>query len=144
MKRVLSLLLCLVIGVGCMTIASAATLADEAREPPPLSRFTYIFYTETNISISGGKAICVGSLTGYQGTTTKVAITLTLQRKLATSSIWTDYYNHPKQTFNSYRGTASFTKNVVKGYQYRTKAVYIAYAGTKSETFTQYSGALSY
>jgi len=132
------------LGLGCMTLASAATLADEAIETPTQLRMAYIDNTQTLISISGGKAICVGSIAGYQGTTTKVVITLILQRKLASNSTWTDYYSDPPQTFNSYRGTASLTKDIVKGYQYRTKAVYTAYAGAKYETLTQYSGALSY
>lgn len=144
MKRILSALLCLVIGFGCMTLVSATTPADEARELSAPTRMAYVSETRTNIGISGGKATCTGSLTGYQGTTTKVEITLTLQRKLATSNIWSDYYNHPKQTFNTYKGVASFTKDIVKGYEYRTKAVYTAYAGTKYETFTEYSGALAY
>ena len=100
--------------------------------------------TQTLIEINGGNATCVGSIAGHSGTTTKVEVTLTLQRKLASSSTWSNYYNHPKQTFNSFKGTATFTKAVVKGYQYRTKAVYVAYAGSKSETLTAYSSALAY
>ena len=148
MKRLLSLVLCLILGLGCMTFASAAAYAGPAAEAepndPPPQRMAYTHQTITQISISGGKAICVGNITGYQGLTTKVDITLTLQRKLATSSTWSDYYNHPKQTFNTYCGTASFSKDIVSGYQYRTKAVYTAWAGTKYETFTEYSGAMAY
>jgi hypothetical protein len=149
MKRFLSLALCLILGLSCMTLASAAASADLAAEvaindPPPPTRMAYTHQTITQISISGGKAICVGTLTGYQSITTKVEITLTLQRKLASSSTWSDFYNHPKQTFNDYRGTANFSRDIVKGYQYRTKAVYTAWSGTKSETFTEYSGAMSY
>jgi len=149
MKRILSLLLCLVLCLGYMTLASAAAFVEpeatdvELKDPPP-QRMSYTNATQTLIGISGGQAICVGSLTGYQGTTTKVEITLTLQRKLSSSNTWTDYYNHPKQTFNSYKGTAQCTKDIIAGYQYRTKAVYTAYAGTKYETFTEYSGAMSY
>lgn len=144
MKRLLSVLLCMALVFGCATLVSAATSFDEVKEPPIQVRTAYTNSFKTLISISGGQATCVGSLTGYQGTTTKVEITLTLQRKLASSSTWSDYYNHPKQTFNTYCGTASFSKAVVSGYQYRTKAVYTAYAGTKYETFTEYSGAMAY
>lgn len=148
MKRFFSLVLCLILGLGCMTLVSAAAPADLTAEAeildPPIQRLAYTLETKTLISISGGKAHCTGSLTGYQGITTKVDITLTLQRKLASSSTWTNYYNHPKQTFNSYRGTATFSKDIVRGYQYRTRAVYTAWAGTKSETFTEYSGAMAY
>ena len=147
MKRLLSLVLCVILGIGCVVPASAAAPADLATEvelDPPILRMSYTHQTVTQISISGGKAICVGNITGYKGTTTKVEITLTLQRKLASSSTWSNYYNHPKQTFNTHCGTVSFSKDIVKGYQYRTKAVYTAYAGTKYETFTEYSGAQAY
>jgi len=143
MKRLLSLALCLVLSFGCMTLVSAATPTEAETAPSP-QRMAYTSHTQTAISISGGKAICVGSLTGYKGITTKVEITLTLQRKLASSNTWSDYYNHPKQTFNDYCGTATCTKDIVSGYQYRTKALYTAYAGSNYETFTEYSGALSY
>ncbi|MCL2301280.1 MAG: hypothetical protein FWC27_14150 [Firmicutes bacterium] len=143
MKRLLALALCLVLGLGCMT-AAYATEFSSANDPPTQTRMAYVSNTITSITISGGKANCLGDLTGYKGITTKVEITLTLQRKLATSNTWTDYYNHPKQTFINYYGTASFSKDIVKGYQYRTKAVYTAWAGTKYETFTEYSGAVSY
>ena len=97
MKRLLSLVLCIIIGIGCMISASAAAVANPAVEAapndPPPQRMAYTHQTITQISISGGKAICVGNLTGYQGTTTKVEITLTLQRKLASSSTWSNYYS---------------------------------------------------
>ena len=145
MKRILSALLCLVFCLGGMTFAFAAMPVEaEAAEPPTIMRMSYTNNTTTLISIVNGQAICVGTLAGYQGITTKVEITLTLQRKLASSSTWTDYYNHPKQTFNDWRGTASCTRDIVKGYQYRTKAVYTAWSGTKYETFTEYSGAMAY
>ena len=148
MKRLLSLVLCLTLGLGCMTLASATAYGGSAAEAepnnPPPQRLSYTNATQTLIGISGSKATCIGSLTGYQGITTKVEITLTLQRKLSSSSTWSDYYNHPKQTFNDYRGTATCTKDIVRGYQYRTKAVYTAWSGTKSETFTEYSGAMAY
>jgi len=148
MKRFLSLALCLILGLGCMTLASATAYGDPTTEAtpqdPPPQRLSYINATQTLIGISGSKATCIGSLTGYQGITTKVEITLTLQRKLASSNTWSDYYTHPKQTFNDYRGTATCSRDIVKGYQYRTKAVYTAWSGTKSETLTAYSGATAY
>lgn len=143
MRRIFSVLLSLVIGLSCMVLASATTFA-ETNEPPPQLRMLYIGGTETLISISGSNAICVGSLTGYQGVTTKVEITLTLQSKLSSSSTWTNFYCHPKQTFNDFRGTVSVSTGIVKGYQYRTMVVYTAYSGTKYETLTQYSGVATY
>jgi len=130
MKRIFTLLLCLLLGLSFATLSSA--------------RLSYINDATTNIGPSGGQAISVGVCNGYQGITTKVEITLTLQRKLASSSTWTDYYTAPKQTFNNYHGAAQLIRNMEKGYQYRTKAVYVAYSGTKSETLTGYSGAISY
>jgi len=145
MKRLFALALCFLLVFSCMMVASATTTsADEANTSPTPTRWSYINNTTTSIGISGGKAICAGSITGYKGITTKVEITLTLQRKLASSSTWDDFYNHPKQIFNDYCGTASFSKAIVSGYQYRTKAFYTAYSGSSSESLTQYSSVVSY
>jgi len=144
MKRLLLVLLCLAVGIGGVTIMSAAVPAEEAREAPVQTRMSYVNSTLTSISIVNGQAICVGTLIGYQGVTTKVEITLTLQFKTASSSTWSDYYKHPKQTFNTWRGTASCSPAVVRGYQYRTKALYTAYSGVKFESFIEYSPTQSY
>lgn len=125
-------------------IAASATNTDAREADSPPSRLSYISMTVTNIGISGGQASCTGSIDGYKGTTTKVVITLYLERKLASSSTWTTYASSSPQTFNSYTGTYTMSKTVVKGYQYRVRAEYVAYAGSASEKLTGYSSVVAY
>jgi hypothetical protein len=140
---ILSLVLVLCIGAaGAIGVCGTGNDAREA-DPPP-TRLSYIMMTATSISISGGQASCTGSITGYNGTTTKVVITLYLERKLASSSTWSTYASDPSQTFNSFYGQYTMKKSVVKGYQYRVRAVYKAYAGSNSETLTGYSSVVAY
>jgi len=142
-RAVLSLALVLCLGAaGTIVVGATNVDAREAESIP--TRLSYTNLTATSISISGGQATCLGHITGYNGTTTKVEITLYLERKLASSSSWSTYASGTKQTFNSYSGTYQMKKAVVSGYQYRTRAVYTAYAGSKSETITGYSNVVSY
>jgi len=129
-----------------MTLASATTGPAAEADPndPPPQRLSYISTATTSISVSGGQASCTGSIVGYYGTTTKVEITLYLERKTASGSTWTTYASDPKQTFNSFTGMYTMKKSVISGYQYRVRAVYTAWAGTKSETLTGYSSVMSY
>jgi len=132
MKRFLSVLLC-----SLLLLSLAAPLVS--------ARFSYTNYTDTGIGIVSGKAIGVGDLEGYQGITTKVEITLTLQRRLKGTTGWSTYVSGTKQTFNNWYGTSSLSKaSIDKGYEYRTKAVYVAWSGSKSETITDYSPAMGY
>jgi len=127
---ILSLALALSIGV-------AGTVAAHAR-------LSYINMTTTVLSVSSGQATCVGSVSGYKGTTTKVVITLHLERKLASSSTWTTFASDPAKTFNDWTGTYQMKKTVTSGYQYRVRAVYTAFAGSASETLTGYSSVVSF
>lgn len=142
MKKICSaiLVLAMVFGVGVM--GTTAVSATEAIEIMPFLSYTSI--TSTGVGISGGQVVCVGHISGYKGTTTKVEMTVYLERKLASSSTWSTYASSSKQTFNDYTGTYQMKVTAVKGYQYRTRAVYVAYAGTKSETITGYSSVTSY
>jgi hypothetical protein len=145
-SAILSVALVLCMGVMGTLAVNAVAVNDsvfDVANPPP-TRLSYISNTVTSISISGGQATCLGHVTGYNGTTTKVEITLYLERKLASSSTWSTYASDPKQTFNSYSGTYQMKKSVVSGYQYRVRAVYVAWAGSKSETLTGYSSVVSY
>jgi hypothetical protein len=141
---VLSLALVLCVGaVGTVTV-NAADVSEIAEGVPPIHQLAYINATLTSIGVSGGQATCVGHISGYPGLTTKVTITLYLERKKASSNNWTTFANSTTQTFNSYSGTYQWKKAIDKGYQYRTRAVYVAYAGSKSEVLTGYSSVVAY
>ena len=97
--------------------------------------YEYTSYNKANLDISGGQATCESTISGYSGITTKVTITMYLEKKTlwwwSTQASWTG-------TFNSYRGALS--KNyAVGGGTYRVRAVYVAYSGSNSETITGYS-----
>jgi len=143
--RLAILSLALALSIGTAGVITAGATNHDAREAdPPPTRLSYIMTTVTNISISGGQANCTGSITGYYGTTTKVEITLYLERKLAASSTWTTYASDPKQTFNTFCGQYTMNKPVVSGYQYRVRAEYVAYAGSAYEKLTGYSNVVTY
>ncbi len=105
-----------------------------------LPLFAYTRSTYTSLSILSGTASCVTSLTGYQGTTTNVEITMYLEKRFLffwlTETSWSG-------TFNSYSGSM-YEQHSVSGGTYRVKAVYVAYNGTASETITEYSSTVTY
>jgi len=147
MEKVISGILCmafLLLGA----ISSQALTFDEAGigmvdfDQPP-SRLSYIGTANTTLNISGGQALCEGTVTGYSGITTKIVIALYLERKTASATTWTTIANGSK-TVNSYIGAYQLKAAVTSGYQYRVRAVYTAYSGTKSETLTSYSRIVTY
>jgi len=145
MKKAISGILCLVILVlGAISAQAASISADAAVPPPPQFRWSYINTIKTTLVISGGQASCTGTVTGYNGITDKVEITLYLERKLASSSVWSSSASDPKQTFNSFFGMYTMKKAATSGYEYRVRAVYTAYSGSNSETVTGYSNTVMY
>lgn len=138
-KKLLSILLSVITLLSFGTIANAQEITTDATgEIQP-----YYSYTSNHVAdivISNGQAICESTITGYSGTTTKVTITMYLEKKTlwwwSTETSWTG-------TFNSYRGVLS-KSHAVGGGTYRVKAVYVAYSGSKSETITGYSSEVKY
>jgi len=145
MKKAISGILCLVLLALGAVYAQATSISDDAAESaPPQLRWSYINTIKTSLVISGGQASCTGTVTGYNGITTKVEITLYLERKLASSNTWSPYANEPKQTFNSFYGMYTMKEAATTGYEYRVRAVYTAYSGSNSETVTGYSSVVKY
>jgi len=141
MKKTLSILLAIILAVtlSVSVYALPTESAAENEESPP-TRFSYINVTATVLTFSGGKAVCGGSISGYNGTTTKVEIELTLQRRTLLL-FWSDEVTG-RQTFNTWRGNYELAPrpSVSSGTTYRVKAVYTAWAGSNKETHTTYSG----
>lgn len=102
--------------------------------------YNYISDSTTSIKKLDGQVQCIASLTGYKGTTTKIVITITLQKKILL--FWDDVKTWTK-TYETYYGTLSKTSDVSGG-TYRFKAVYKVYSGTKSETITKYSNSIQF
>ena len=142
MKKVISgILAVLILMLGAVSAYAAAPVEAEVNQPQ--TRLSYINMTTTTLGISGGQAICDGCVIGYYGTTTKVKIELYLERKLATASTWSPYADGSK-TVDYYMAGYEMPVAVVKGYQYRVRAVYTAWAGKNSEMLTSYSGTVAY
>ena len=104
----------------------------------PLSLYTRNIYT--GLDINSGNAMCTASLTGYQGVTTKIEITMYLEKRFLffwfTDTSWS-------ATF--YSNNALMNRQCsISGGTYRVKAVYVAYSGTASETMTEYSETVAY
>lgn len=102
-----------------------------------------LLYTEgtyTSLGITSGDALCIASLTGYEGVTTRIDITVYLQKRVllfwTTDTSWSD-------TFYDYEASM-YELHIVPSGTYRVKAVYVAYSGSNKETITEYSPTVTY
>ena len=125
LKRILSLVMCLVLTCG-MTIAVSAESSENQVQP----RYSYTNTIGATLTKSSGKALCVGNVNGYSGTTTKIVLTMTLQKKTlllfwSTEQEWTT-------TVNSYKAALSKTVSVDSG-TYRVKVEAKVYSGSNYE-----------
>ena len=155
-KKIVALLLVVGLLASFWVIANAESsersepngnnfVAERERVDDPVgpTRMAYISSYHVALLISGsGVATCTSSLTGYSGTTTKVTITIYLEKKGFLGLYWSDVTSW-SQTFNDYRGTLSKDYTVGKG-TYRTRTVFTAYKGSASETVTAYSSQVKY
>ena len=57
-------------------IASAETVDNQVQP-----RYTYTSGISATLTNSNGKAMCAGNVDGYSGETTKIVLTVTLQKK---------------------------------------------------------------
>lgn len=138
-------MLVIVFAFSAMATVSAQSI-DEGTNQVPISIAPYTAYTKstsTNLTVSSGQASASAKFTGYPGTTTKVSITMTLQKQGFLGLYWSDVASWT-QTLNSYNATMGKSYGGLSGGTYRVKAVYTAYSGSASETFTEYSGNVKY
>lgn len=124
-KKILALVMCLVLMCG-MTIAVSAESSENQVQP----RYSYTSGISSTLRDSNGKALCVGNVEGYSGTTTKIILTMTLQKKTlllfwSTEQEWTT-------TVSSYKAALSKTVSVDSG-TYRVKVEAKVYAGSNYE-----------
>lgn len=135
MKRLLTVcfvISLLLVGSVCVTYASVGDIDVMADN-----------YNTANakLSISNGTATISGTIIGTRGVTTKATVHLYLQQYR--DGEWTNY----KDWLESNDGKdciVSKTISVPKGYTYRAKASCYAYAGSKCEHVTKYSGEVQY
>lgn len=101
--------------------------------------YEYTYSVLPSLSISGEKAACTTVVSGYSGTTTKIQIKMTLQKRFL---FWWNEEESWSSTTNGYSATLYKTAAVDSG-TYRVKAEITVYSGSKSETITQYSAEKS-
>ncbi len=139
-KKIFSMLLCLVFFLLTMTFGVSAKMVQEEEEEIQVQpRYSYTVSTGTSLYMSNGSLICHGEVEGYYGVATKVTITLRLQKKVL---FWWSDEQEWTETYNQYYGSSTKSKANPKGGTYRTEAVYTVYSGSSSETITGYSSEL--
>ena len=142
---ILSLAIALCIGVTGVVAANAAETTSQNAAVPIMPLLNFINRTTTMIRVeTNGRVTMTGSITGYNGLTTRVSITLHLEHRPNASSAWRTVASEPTRTFNSFTGTHQAVRTVTARGQYRTRAVYRAYAGTRVETLTAFSGIATF
>lgn len=124
LKKILALVMCLVLMCGMGVVASAET-AENKVQP----RYSYTNIITATLTNSGGKALCGADVEGYSGTTTKIVITMTLQKK---TLLWWSEVEEWTTTSNTFYATLVKTATVDSG-KHRVKVEATVYSGSNSE-----------
>lgn len=124
---------------------SAADVDDIAKADSPLFSImlSYTSSTITNFRISNGTGIGLASVDGYEGKVTQIKIYSYIQRYANSNNGWVNYDNWIDSTTNYYLDV-SHTSSLMKGYDYRFKAVYYVYSGNDYERLIDYGPTLHY
>ena len=138
-KKVFSVFLCSVLLLLTMSVGVGAQSVDEDSNQQIQPRYSYTNDTFQDIYVSNGMIACHGSVEGYSGVTTKVTITLYLQKK---TLFWWSDEEEWSTSYNRYYGSFTGKVTLPESGTYRTKAVYTVYSGSSSETITGYSSEL--
>lgn len=123
-KKILALVMCVVLMCGTGLIASAETTENQVQP-----RYSYTNIISATLANSSGKALCIGNVTGYNGTTTKIVVTMTLQKK---TLLWWSEVKEWTITANTYYCDISKTVSVDSG-THRVKVEAKVYAGSNYE-----------
>ncbi|HOB19355.1 MAG TPA: hypothetical protein PKO35_01460 [Candidatus Atribacteria bacterium] len=140
------MIVCLItiLPIGTVNAAEMSAGTVTTFVPDITIQMAYTSFMRTDLSITAsGTAYCAAVFDGYPGITTKVTITMTLQKKGFLGLWWTEVATW---TDTFYKPYASVQHNYygLSGGTYRVKGVYTAYSGSNSETHTAYSRELSY
>lgn len=132
-KKILSVVMVVVLccSLGSTANAQSISTSDSSVQP----RYSYTSTVSTTLTSSSGNARCGTSVLGYDGITTKIKITMTLQKK---TLLWWSKVETWTTTANDYVASIAKTVSVDSG-KYRVKAEIVTYSGSASESITQYS-----
>ncbi|MBE6784952.1 MAG: hypothetical protein E7538_01785 [Ruminococcaceae bacterium] len=139
MKKLFSLLLCVVVLITCCVCQSGAV--DEKVFIPDTLNYSL---TEPVYSQGEGRAtgliLAYGMLLSVSGNTLRLQAEtnclasvvkcgfkdFTLQRKKLTSTVWSNYYEYGDIFFDTFAANVNTTLNVSSGYQYRISCKHYA------------------
>ncbi len=136
-KKILSVVMVVVLccSLGLTTNAQSVSKSETSNDSSVQPRYSYTSSISTTLTNSSGKATCGTVVKGYSGTTTKIKVTMTLQKK---TLFWWSEAETWTTTVNDYY--LSFYKTVsVNSGKYRVKADIVVYSGSASESITHYS-----
>lgn len=147
LKKLISLLLSIILLCSVSTVAYAQSpntiqpkeTVQSETDIMPCFEYTNTTYAALNIS-NDGTATCLASLNGYSGTTTKIVIKMTLQKRTV---LWWSAQESWTTTINNWYGSLTKTASVGSG-KYRVKAEFTVYSGSNSEEITTYSQETEY
>lgn len=129
MKRILSVIFVFIVSVTMLTISVSAA------EVGIKTLYTNSF--SSTLTVSGTTATCKSKLNGYNGVTTKIVISQTLQKKNSSGN-WTNVKTS-STTINSFVGSLTKSYSGLSSGTYRVKSVFTVYSGSNYETLTKYS-----
>lgn len=124
--------------VNAEGVAHPTTIANNISGIQPY--YEYANIVTATLSKSNGKAVCNANVIGYNGTTTKIKITMTLQKK---TLLWWSTVDEWTTTVNSYQAVFSKTRAVNSG-KHRVKVCAIVYSGSNSETININSATVEF
>lgn len=136
-KKVLSVILCVVLCFTMQTVMFAKTVGGSAIISP---MFVNVNSVSASLAFSGDTAYITGMVTGSSGVT-KITANVMLQRK--NGSTWENVTSWSSTT-NSSTMIISKSATATKGYTYRARLDVTATAGNTSENITQYSKEVSH
>lgn len=140
MKKVISTIISVVIML-CLSLTAFAE--PELQTPSDTDISVCYLYTDKisgTLSISNKTATCKSTVRGISGSTTKIVITQTLQKKSGSS--WNKDSSWSK-TYNSWYAIYTNSKESLSSGTYRVKTVAKVYCGTNYETITAYGNEVS-
>lgn len=132
-KKILSIVMVAVLCCSLGLTANAQSISTSESSVQP--RYNYTSTVSATLVNSSGNAKSSVVVDGYIGTTTKIKITMTLQKK---TLLWWSETESWTTTANDYFASISKTVSVKSG-KYRVKADIVVYSGSASESITKYS-----
>jgi hypothetical protein len=140
MKKIISIFFSLLMIMSMSLTAFGAPELQSPIDDDVSVCYSYTDSASSSLSISSKNATSKSVVIGISGTTTKIIVTQTLQKKNGSS--WEKVASWSK-TFNSWYAIYTNSKSSLSSGTYRVKTSAKVYSGTSYETVTTYSTTVS-